>query len=176
MSTLLVIDASVVMKCVVIEAGSDAAVALLTAVGPGVSLVAPEHLLGEVGNGLRKRVAQGVLTANDAGAALDTVAELDLELIGGPERWLRSLRDALDWGVTTYDALYVLWHVTWRRSWSPPTCVWLTPRAGSHCRCVRSSVRTWPATDPDLGQRAVRGAREARLRWTTGDAVRLRTQ
>lgn len=107
-STLLVIDASVVMKWVVTEAGSDEAVALLATVGQGGSLVAPEHLLGEVGNGLRKRVAQGVLTAGDAVVALDTVADLDLELIGGSERWIRSLSAALDWGVTTYDALYVL--------------------------------------------------------------------
>lgn len=33
---------------------------------------------------------------------------LDLDFSGGPERWLRCLRAALDWGVTTYDALYVL--------------------------------------------------------------------
>lgn len=109
MSTLLVIDASVALKWVVTEPGSDEASALLTEMADdAVSLVAPEHLVGEVGNGLRKRVAQGVLVAEDAIAALDAVAALNLEFIGGPERWLRSLPAALDWGVTTYDALYVL--------------------------------------------------------------------
>ena len=109
MSALLVVDASVALKWVVDEAGSAEAGALLTDVGPGgTSLVAPEHLLGEVGNGLRKRVAQGVLTADDALAALDAMLDLDLELFGGSGRWHPSLRAALDWGVTTYDALYVL--------------------------------------------------------------------
>ncbi len=109
MSTLLVIDASVALKWVITESGSDEASALLTDLADdATSLVAPEHLLGEVGNGLRKRVAQGVLVAEDAVTALHAVAALGLEFISGPERWLRSLRAALDWGVTTYDALYVL--------------------------------------------------------------------
>ncbi|MGI8947630.1 MAG: hypothetical protein ACR2FV_06615 [Ornithinimicrobium sp.] len=34
--------------------------------------------------------------------------DVDLELVAGPERWFRSLGAALDWGVTTYDALDVL--------------------------------------------------------------------
>ncbi len=71
-------------------------------------LAAPEHLVGEVGNGLRKRVAQGVLRSADALSALDAIAELELELVGGEDRWFRSLRAALDWQLTTYDALYVL--------------------------------------------------------------------
>lgn len=109
MSDVLVIDASVAMKWVVTESGSDRAAALLTELAGGaVSLVAPEQLLGEVGNGLRKRVAQRVLSAADAVAALEAVSELGLELIGGPQRWLRALPAALDWGVTTYDALYLL--------------------------------------------------------------------
>ncbi len=109
MSTLLVVDASVALKWVVTEAGSDQADALLTELADGaVTLVAPEHLLGEVGNGLRKRVAQRALLAADAVAALDAVSALGLELVSGPDRWLRCLRAALAWGVTTYDALYVL--------------------------------------------------------------------
>lgn len=109
MNSLVVVDASVALKWVVTEAGSDEASALLTNMADGaVSLVAPEHLIGEVANGLRKRVAQGVLVADDALAALDAVAALELDLISGTDRWLRSLRAALDWGVTTYDALYVL--------------------------------------------------------------------
>ncbi|MEO9221011.1 MAG: hypothetical protein ABI251_04380, partial [Mycobacteriaceae bacterium] len=32
----------------------------------------------------------------------------NLEFISGKERWLRSPQAALDWGATTYDALYVL--------------------------------------------------------------------
>lgn len=109
MSSTLVVDASVALKWVVGEAGSDEASRLLTDLAGGVvSLVAPEHILGEIGNGLRKRVAQRVLGADDALAALDAVAGLDLELVGGSARWLRSLQAAMDWQLTTYDALYVL--------------------------------------------------------------------
>ena len=61
MSATLVIDASVALKWLVTEAGSAAANDLLDRAADGETLlVAPEHLLGEVGNGLRKRVAQRV--------------------------------------------------------------------------------------------------------------------
>lgn len=87
MSALLVVDASVALKWVVDEPGSDAATALLADLAAdAVSLAAPEQLLGEVGNGLRKRVAQGVLSADLAQAALGAVAEVGLELIGGHQR------------------------------------------------------------------------------------------
>lgn len=109
MSVVLVVDASVALKWVVREADSDYANALLADLLTGTSsLVAPEHLVGEIANGLRKRVAQGILSSGDALAALDAVDDLGLEYIGGAERWFRSLRAALDWHVTTYDALYVL--------------------------------------------------------------------
>lgn len=109
MTTPLVVDASVALKWVVTEPGSDEALALLTSMADGeLTFVAPEHLIGEVGNGLRKRVAQGVLSGEDAGKALDTLGELDFEFEGGSELWFQSLGAALNWGVTTYDALYVL--------------------------------------------------------------------
>ncbi len=109
MSTVVVVDASVALKWVVTEHGSEQADAVLAAMVEGaVSLVAPEHLIGEISNGLRKRVAQRALSVDDALSALDAVAALELEYIGGAERWFRSLSAALEWGVTTYDALYVL--------------------------------------------------------------------
>lgn len=73
-----------------------------------VSLLAPEHLVGEVANGVRKRVAQHVLSVGDAGTALDAIAHLDLTFVGGVPRWFRCLPAALEWGITAYDALYVL--------------------------------------------------------------------
>lgn len=109
MSTSLVVDASVALKWVVNEPGSEHANALLTDFAAGaVSLVAPEHVVGEIGNGLRKRVAQDILSTDAAAAALGAIAALELEFLGGADRWFRSLRAALDWQVTTYDALYVL--------------------------------------------------------------------
>lgn len=104
-----VVDASVALKWVVDEPGSDQAAALLTEFADqDLSLFAPEHLLGEVGNGLRKRVAQNVLTDSMASAAFDAIVDLELGLVSGADRWRRCLRAALYWSVTTYDALYVL--------------------------------------------------------------------
>ncbi len=98
MTVVVVVDASVALKWVVTEAGSDEASQLLAdMVDRQLSLVAPEHLVGEIGNGLRKRVAQDTLSTDDALTALDAIAALDLELIGGSERWLRALRAALEW-------------------------------------------------------------------------------
>lgn len=109
MSTPVVVDASVALKWVVTETGSEEASALLSDLASGaVSLAAPEHLVGELGNGLRKRVVQRVLSVEDALAALHAVGALELDFIGGSERWFRALRVSLDWQVTTYDALYVL--------------------------------------------------------------------
>jgi predicted nucleic acid-binding protein len=100
----IVVDASVALKWAVMEPGSDAANALLER---DALLVAPEHLLGEVGNGLRKRVAQGRLSQEDAIAAIDSIFQLEIEFVSGAERWTRTLADSFRWGVTTYDALYI---------------------------------------------------------------------
>lgn len=52
----MVVDASVALKWVVTEPGSEEAAALLVEMAEGTTtLVAPEHMVGEVGNGLRKR-------------------------------------------------------------------------------------------------------------------------
>ncbi|MGH3785764.1 MAG: type II toxin-antitoxin system VapC family toxin [Pseudonocardiaceae bacterium] len=109
MSRSLVVDASVALKWVVTEPGSEEAASLLDELTAGaVALLAPEHLIGEVANGLRKRVAQHILTVEDACRALDAISHLELTFVGGPGRWFRCLPAALDWGITVYDALYVL--------------------------------------------------------------------
>lgn len=109
MSAVLVVDASVALKWVVTEEGSDEASMLLSQLADeDLKLIAPEHLIGEVANGLRKRVGQGTVGVDDALAALDAIAALGVEFFGGQERWLRSLDAALEWELTTYDALYVL--------------------------------------------------------------------
>lgn len=109
MTDVVVVDASVALKWVVTEPGSEQAARLLADIVDGtVTLAAPEHLVGEVGNGLRKRMAQGLLSRPAALEAMQAIADVDLELVTGSERWFRSLRAAVDWSVTTYDALYVL--------------------------------------------------------------------
>jgi predicted nucleic acid-binding protein len=73
-----------------------------------LALSAPEHLVGEVANGLRKRVARGHLSVDEALSSFEELAGLDLDFVSGTERWFRTLQAATDWQVTTYDALYVL--------------------------------------------------------------------
>lgn len=97
------------MKWTITEPGSEQANTLLSELASGtISLVAPAHLVGEVTNGLRKRVSQGVLTREDALAAVDSLDALELDFRFDIDRWFRTLRAAMDWHVTTYDALYVL--------------------------------------------------------------------
>jgi predicted nucleic acid-binding protein len=109
MNTPVVVDASIALKWVVTEAGSEQANALLDGMNAAaLTLSAPEHLVGEVANGLRKRVAQGILTAGDALDALASIAALELDFLDGAARWFRTLRAAMDWQVTADDALYVL--------------------------------------------------------------------
>lgn len=81
---------------------------LLDDMAVGALALAPEHLIGEVANGLGKRVAQHVLTVEDACAALDAITHLELTIVGGAGRWFQCLPAALEWGITAYDALYVL--------------------------------------------------------------------
>lgn len=109
MTTPVVVDASVALKWVVSEDGSEQANTLLADLADGtITLAAPEHLVGEVANGLRKRVAQGVVSAEDALAALEAIVALELELLGGTRRWLQTLQASMDWQLTTHNALYVL--------------------------------------------------------------------
>lgn len=58
-----------------------------TAGRAGALLIAPDDLLGEVGNGLRKRVAQGVLDREEAIEALGAVRALNIEFVAGADRW-----------------------------------------------------------------------------------------
>lgn len=109
MTPVIVVDASVALKWTVTEESSEHANALIDDLASGaIVLAAPDHLIGEVANGLRKRVSQGILNTEDAVAALEAIAGLELEFLGGTGRWFRTLRAATDWQITTYDALYVL--------------------------------------------------------------------
>ncbi len=64
MNGVVVVDASVALNWVMAKAGSDEASGLLTDMAAdAVSLVALEHPVGEVGNGLRQRIAQAYSTA-----------------------------------------------------------------------------------------------------------------
>lgn len=109
MTPELVIDASVALKWIVDEPDSPQALDVLERhLSDAVTFVAPSHLLGEVGNGLRKLVARGHLDPGEAVEALFDLIDLELEFVDATALWPRTLRSALDWQVTTYDAVYVL--------------------------------------------------------------------
>ena len=71
-SETVVLDASVAVRWVIAEEGSEAAAALLER---DVSWIAPRLLLTEVACALRRKAAEGDLEANIAGQALDTLLQ-----------------------------------------------------------------------------------------------------
>lgn len=102
--TLLVVDASVVVKWFFPEPSADAARALLEA---HARFAAPDLLFAEVGNTIWKRVRAGLLDHQAARRMVSDVATIAVEPV--PSRAL--LRDAvgiaLATTITVYDATYV---------------------------------------------------------------------
>lgn len=100
--TELVIDASVALKWVVEEDGSDAAVALL-----GRNLAAPDLLVTETANALWRRVRRGELTAEEALRRVDELGRAPLELVASEELIGSAVRLAIELGHPVYDCLYL---------------------------------------------------------------------
>ena len=104
----VVVDASVALKWVIEEEGTDEALALWdrwqTA---GERVIAPPVLRAEVANALRQFVRRGVVTARDSADLLDSL--LDIVAIGEPPTlYARSLRMAHEFDLgAVYDALYL---------------------------------------------------------------------
>ncbi len=101
--TAFVVDASVVIKWVVQEEGSDAAVRLIE----GPTLSAPDLLIPECANILWKKVRREELTCEEAVLAAELLMRADIELV--PTRALMSaaLRLAVDLGHAAYDCMYL---------------------------------------------------------------------
>lgn len=101
--TAFVVDASVVIKWVVQEEGSDAAVRLIE----GPTLSAPDLLIPECANILWKKVRREELTREEAKLAAELLIRADIELV--PTRALMSaaLRLAVDLGHAAYDCMYL---------------------------------------------------------------------
>lgn len=99
----VVIDASVAIKWVVDEEGSDDAVRLID--GPALS--APDLLMSECANILWKKTRRGELTRDETSLAIDLLARADIELV--PTRALASAATALalDLDHPAYDCMYL---------------------------------------------------------------------
>jgi len=100
----LIVDASVAVKWFAEEPLSDKAEAVLA--GPDV-LIAPELVLAELGNALRKKAAQGILTREQAVNALREAPSFFVRLHPLPDLALRTTEIAFDLGHPVYDCFYL---------------------------------------------------------------------
>ncbi|MGC9107955.1 MAG: type II toxin-antitoxin system VapC family toxin [Infirmifilum sp.] len=107
---LVVADASVAVKWVILEAYSDHAFKLRDDLLDGlVEVHAPAFFLVEVASALRKYVIRGLVRRSQAERAFGLIAESGVVLHNlEPGFIARSLQAGLDLGVTVYDAAYIV--------------------------------------------------------------------
>jgi predicted nucleic acid-binding protein len=103
------LDASVFVKWLVPEEGSEAAESLIRGcLEEGIRLISPPFLWAEVGSVLRRKAHWGQLTDQEAIALFDHFLRLPVEGVTSPDMW----RLAWTWAQrsaqpTLYDACYV---------------------------------------------------------------------
>lgn len=101
---MLIIDASVAIKWVVTEPGSDAAAALLER---GERMAVPELWLAEVGNALWGRSARGLLTVEEAAARLGELLSAPITHLSMAELTPLALEMASMLHHPVYDCCYL---------------------------------------------------------------------
>ena len=101
--TAFVVDASVVIKWVVQEEGSDAAIRLIE--GPNIS--APDLLISECANILWKKVRREELTRDEAVLAAELLMRADIELVPTRALMPTALGLAVDLDHAAYDCMYL---------------------------------------------------------------------
>lgn len=99
----LVVDASVALKWVLDEAGSQAATVLIER----DDLLAPDLLLIECANALTMRVRRKLLSADQAQDALETILAVPKRLFPSPPLVERAQALAIELGREAYDSLYL---------------------------------------------------------------------
>ena len=101
----LIVDASVAVKWVVEEPGSGAAAAVLSS---GERLIAPDLVLAEIGNAVRKKLSHGIIPREQAVLAARTAERAFDELV--PIRLLAvsAIELALDLNHPVYDCFYLV--------------------------------------------------------------------
>ena len=97
-----VIDASVAIKWVIDEEGTDQALALRRQ-----KLYAPDLIIAECANILWKKVRRGELSAEEAGIAGRLLANADLELLPTRSLMNAAIEIAIQLDHPAYDCLYL---------------------------------------------------------------------
>jgi len=98
----MIVDASVAVKWVVPETGSDLAVALL-----GRDLWAPSLWLAEAANALRKKCLRGEIDEAEARSRAQDLMDAPVEPIELPLLLPAAMRMAAELGHPLYDCLYL---------------------------------------------------------------------
>jgi len=100
----LIVDASIAVKWVVEEPGSGAVKAVLSS---GERLIAPDLVLAEIGNAIRKKLSHGIIPREQALLAGRTAERAFDELV--PIRLLAvgAIELALDLNHPVYDCFYL---------------------------------------------------------------------
>lgn len=98
-----VVDASVAIKWVIDEAGSDVARALVLE----ESLLAPDFLMVECANILWKLIRRRLISRDDGRAALGALEAVPIQLLPAPAYVTAAQDIAVDLAETVYDSLYL---------------------------------------------------------------------
>jgi predicted nucleic acid-binding protein len=100
----LVVDASVAVKWVLPESGSEEAAALRR---HDMDLIAPSLIIAEIGNALWKKVLRGQIEGRDALPALRTAIAHFSEIISFEDLVEAAIQLAIDVRQPIYDCLYL---------------------------------------------------------------------
>lgn len=100
----LIVDASVAVKWFAEEPHSDKAEAVLAGAD---DLIAPELILAELGNALRKKAVQDILTREQAINAIREAPSFFVRLYPLPDLALRATEIAFDLRHPIYDCFYL---------------------------------------------------------------------
>lgn len=98
-----VIDANVAVKWVVFEAGTEDALALLKSGG----LIAPDLIVAECANILRKKAARAELTKDEAALAALVIQEAGFEIVPTRHLLAAAAKLAMSLDHPAYDCLYL---------------------------------------------------------------------
>ena len=103
MTDTLIVDASIAIKWVVEEEGSDLAIALRA----GYRFAAPDLFAAECANILWKKTQRGELTRDEASMAARLIERSGVELFSGRPLIGEATELALDLGHPAYDCFYI---------------------------------------------------------------------